>query len=87
MADPQDIPEELIITLRKPVEFGGQVYSELKLREPTAGEYEQVDNVKGATATDILMVSLVSGIPRQVVAKIGMRDVGEAARYLGRFIS
>jgi hypothetical protein len=86
MADQQEIPDELVITLRKPIEFGGETYTELTLREPTAGEYEQVDNVKGPTATDIIMVSLVSGVPKQVIAKVGMRDLNKAAKYLGSFI-
>jgi hypothetical protein len=80
-----DIPDELTITLRKPVELAGITYAELKLREPTAAEWQQWDKLAGVAA-DIKAVSIVSGVPEPVVAKIGARDLTRAARYILRFL-
>lgn len=85
MATEQDIPEELIITLRKPVVLG-ETYTELKLREPTAAEWAQFDKLTGVEA-DIKSVSVVSGVPDRAIGKIGSRDLLLASRYLARFLS
>lgn len=85
MATEADIPEELVITLRKPVTLG-DTYSELRLREPTASEWMQFDKLTGVEA-DIKSVSIVSGVPEPAVRLIGARDLLAASRYLARFLS
>ena len=85
MAADQEIPEELVITLRKPVTLVVE-YTELKLREPTAAEWAQFDKLTGVEA-DIRSVSIVAGVPEKAVAMIGARDLLTASRYLARFLS
>lgn len=86
MAEPADHPDELVLTLRKPVTLGDLSCTQLSLREPTAGEMMQWDKLAG-TEADIVAVSIVSGTPRPLVEKIGARDLNKAARYLGGFLA
>ncbi|WP_395391495.1 phage tail assembly protein [Novosphingobium sp. BL-8A] len=79
------IPDDMVITLRKPVEHGGMTYTELSLKEPTAAQWGEWDGMKGVEA-DLMAVSVVSGIPRQAIAKIGARDLILASRYIARFL-
>jgi len=81
-----ELPEALIIILRKPVEYGGQTYSELHLREPTADEWSRWDAKTGVDA-DIAGVSIVSGVPELAVRKIGTRDLRTASQYIAGFLS
>ena len=84
--DPTKLQDELTIVLRRPIEFAGETYRELKLREPTAGEWSQWDDKKGVEA-DILAVSIVAGIPEPVVRKLGSRDLIKASRFLAGFLA
>lgn len=83
--DSAELPEELTITLRKPVEFGGLTYDKLILREPTAGQMLDWDKLNGHEA-DVKAVSIVSGVPEQAVHKIGSRDFTAAAKFIARFL-
>ena len=84
--DPTKLPETLTVELRTPLEFGGETYRQITLREPTAGEWAQWDDKKGVEA-DILAVSIVAGIPEPVVRKIGSRDLLQASRFLAGFLA
>ena len=84
MDEKQPIPETLSITLRRPVKIGDVEYAVMTLREPTAGEMIQLDKLAGWKA-DVQAISLISGIPRAAVIKIGERDARRASEYLGRF--
>lgn len=82
----QSPPDELVIELRKPVEFTGQVYTEMNLREPTLGEVANAEKAGGGIASDTVLIALVSGIPKPAVEKIGYRDAKKARDYLMGFI-
>lgn len=86
MADEQQLADELVITLRKPVEFAGESHTQLVLREPTGAEMLQWDRLSGVEA-DIKAVAIVSGLPEPVVKQIGARDLIQAGRYLAAFLS
>lgn len=79
------LPDELIIALRNPIVLGPTTYSELKLREPTAGEIEQWDNLSRIHA-DRKAVSVVSGTPEAIIKQVPAREFYRAARYIGRFL-
>lgn len=83
--DMDDVPDELVITLRKPVSDGHETVETITLREPTSGEMEQAMNMGNVMASNIKLVSLISGVKKHLVAKIGYRDMNKAAAYLGRF--
>lgn len=80
-----DIPDELTVTLRKPVTVGDITISELKLREPTVGELEKAT----AKGTDLhqakMLVSIVAGMAPEFIDRIGARDFKLAADYLANF--
>lgn len=83
-------PEELEITLRKPVVLGkgesALTYEKLTLREPTAGELEKATTTATSDiGMSITLISLVAGVPRGVAEKIGQRELKEANEYLAGF--
>ena len=77
-------PDTLTITLKKPVSLGDQVYTELRLREPTGAEMIAVDGKRG-WALDIALIALVSGVPAPAVEKIGGGDLARARKVLDHF--
>lgn len=79
------IPEDMVINLRRPVELGGETYTQIVLREPTADQWSQFDKASGIEG-DILAVALVGGIPPNAVRKIGARDLRAGARYIASFL-
>lgn len=85
MADTEQLPDELTITLRKPIEFAGITYTTLQLREPTAAEWAQFDKLSGVEM-DVKAVATISGVPEAAVKQIGTRDLIHAARFIARFL-
>lgn len=84
------LPDELVIELRKPIEVGSEVYTEIRLREQTAGEVEKAQRAligpnASNTMSDIVLVSLVSGLPKPVVERIPFTEFEKAVRYLMGF--
>ncbi len=88
MADQSQQPDELTITLRKPITVGDQVYDVLELREPTAGEFEKMTKLASTNPTGslILLISLVTGIALPIINRIGVRDMNAAGEFLMGFM-
>ena len=84
MADETEIPDELIVTFRKPIEFGGDSYTQMKLQEPTAAQVQQWDKLSGTDA-DIMALTTVSGLPKPVIERLKLRDLNAGSRYIARF--
>ncbi|EON14820.1 phage tail assembly protein [Pandoraea sp. SD6-2] len=83
-------PDEKTITLRKPVKLGSGesevVYDKINLREPTAGELDKATSVGGSNmGIGIMLIHLVSGLPKTAIEKLCQRDFTEANEYLGGF--
>lgn len=85
-ADVGKLEPELIVTFSKPYLLGDIAYTEMRLREPTAGEMIECDDVSG-WAMDVRLAAIVSGIPEVVVRQLGVRDLLPGTRYLGRFLN
>lgn len=87
-----DLPETLTIELDPPIEHNGGTFSELELREPTAGQVKTAEAMMKAMtpesirAYQIKLVELVSKKPPLVVAQLPIRKLMEAVRYLEGFI-
>lgn len=79
-----DIPDELVITLRKPVTLG-ETFTAMTLREPTGAQMLEIDKYRGVEA-DIMSLVIVSGIPLPAVKMIGARDIRTGAQFLSRFL-
>jgi hypothetical protein len=84
VAEQDQIPDELIITLRRPAKLGEISYDTIRLREPTAGELMALDAETGWTKT-IHKIAKVSGLPQPAIDQICLRDITEASAYLKRF--
>lgn len=70
--------------LRVPVEDGDQAITSLSLREPTMAEYEEIMATPAALRIR-KTVSIISALPMNVVAKIGVGDVVRAEAYCSSF--
>jgi hypothetical protein len=80
--EPEELqaPDELVITLRKPIVFADTRYDEIKLREPTAGEMEKVEAFSGIKTT-MELIRVIAAVPDGVVKKIVITDLRRAADY------
>lgn len=95
MANPTlPIPEELTITLKKPITMSGadgdKVYSEITLREPNVNQLSLfVKRVQKDTAVDAMkfLISVVSNVPTPVLDRVGVQDFFEAMTYMTRWVS
>lgn len=78
--------DELVIPLRKPVTIGDTSYAELRLREPTAGEWAIWDKLEGIDL-EIKAVSVVAAVPETAVRQLPAREFKQAAKYIGAFLA
>lgn len=76
---------EKTITLHKPVRLGDVDYTEIKLREPTAGELEKAASAKNNVGAVIELISAVAKVPRKVAEDLCQRDFREADDFFGQF--
>ena len=80
------IPEEFVLTLRKPLKNGPVEYETITLREPTVAQLAESEQFEGvAAAADA--ISAVGGVPKAVVLQMGARDHRAAVAYLDRFFA
>jgi hypothetical protein len=80
-------PDELTITLRKPVKLADVEYAQINLREPTAGELRKARNLgsDNGIGNAMALIHLVAQVPMAVVEQLSQRDLAEADRFLGGF--
>jgi len=89
-----DLALEMVLVLRKPVTFGKdpknqETYSELKLREPTAGELDkffQKQLKQPGLGAFIYLIAATSGVEEVIVSKIGALDLREAIAFFDPFV-
>lgn len=81
-------PDEKTITLRKPIKLQDRTVTEITLREPTAGEIEQVEKRAardGAQASNILLIQVCADITDGEARRLGARDFHEALMFVQGF--
>ncbi|WP_288935514.1 phage tail assembly protein [uncultured Sphingomonas sp.] len=81
----ENLDEDLILTLTRPIEGPAGPVTELVIREPTAAEIMQWDKLMGAEA-DVKAISVVAGVPMSVVEKLPARIFYRASRRIGAFL-
>jgi len=88
------VPDELEITLSKTITLGSDAeateYSVIRLKEPTVDQLSQfIRKTTSDNAVDAMkfLISVVSGVPLPVLAKIGVRDFYKAQEYMIAFIT
>lgn len=81
--------DEKTITLRRPVILGkgdkAVEYTQLDLREPTAGELEKASKATTQVGVALNLISMIAKVPRTVVEGMCQRDLKEASDFLGSF--
>ncbi|MTK12706.1 MAG: phage tail assembly protein [Clostridiaceae bacterium] len=82
------VVEEMTLELLRPIKLEDRSIEMVNLREPTAYEIEQVSKKAESSAqgSNILLVSLVSGLTVGEVGKMGIRDLNQALKFLQGFI-
>ncbi|BCF96636.1 hypothetical protein PPGU19_012050 [Paraburkholderia sp. PGU19] len=87
-------PDTLTIELSKTITLGGggddTVYTEIVLHEPNLDQlstFIKKAAKEGALEAMKWLVSSVSAVPLNVLAKVGVRDYYKAQNYLTEFIS
>lgn len=81
-----DLPEVKTFTLRKPLNVGGNIKTELTLREPTAGEFERTAKIGGVSG-QIDLISRQTTVPPDLVRGLPVRDFLALSGYLDSFFA
>lgn len=88
----KEIPDELTITLRKPITLGqggdAETFTEMTLREPVVEELLAFNKESAKDAGDALrkLIAKISTLPLAVVNRVGARDFTKASNYLTSFM-
>ena len=91
----KDIPDFLDIELAKPVTLSGAngsdatEYNTIHLQEPNVDQLSKfIKATQKENAIDAMkmLISLISGLPLAVLAKVGSRDFFKAQSYLMNFL-
>ncbi len=81
-----------IISLVKPIadNAGKQTWEQLELNEPTLLQVQQFydeQNKKGALSAMGLLITLLTGVPREVVNKLAFTDYRDCEAFLLGFLN
>ena len=77
---------EITLALSKPLDCGnGDIRDSLDLREPTCGEVVKA-MAKPGIEMIMALVGAQAGIAPNIVAKIGITDIGKAAGFFAPFL-
>lgn len=68
------------------IEWNGQRYTQLTVREPTGAEWSMWAKLSGIDA-QFMALATVSGIPEPAVRQIGVRTITQAGKFLDRFFA
>ena len=82
---PDEVPTEMTLDLRVPIEHGDDTYRALTLREPTAQQLIEWDKADGIAA-DLKIIAAVSAVPEIALHKLTARDLVAAGSYLANFL-
>lgn len=80
-----NVPDEIELTLRKPIKDGDQMITSLTLREPTVREMGQAGSLPNVFDSNAKLVSLVSGVPKLAIQEMGIGDMQKAVDFLAHF--
>jgi hypothetical protein len=84
----QELPEQLTLTLRKPITLGDNTIETLELREPNASEFKKFSKQASSdpAAALVALIANVSGVAPPIIDRIGVRDMNAAGEYLMAFM-
>lgn len=84
-----DVPDELVITFRKPITVGNETIDHIRLEEPEArhiAAFEKMAPKIGNVDATIVMISSIAGVSKAVVDRMKSRDLNQAQEYLSHFL-
>lgn len=73
-------PEEFTIAFKKPIIFADCRYEDVTIREPTAGQMEEVEAFNGVRTT-MELIRMTGAIPRGAIKQMVISDIRKAADY------
>ena len=79
------IPTELTITLRDPITFAKQDYTEFTVREPKGKQLVAASKAQTSMEGVMVLIQLTAGIPAGVVDQIPQTELQEADDFFASF--
>lgn len=84
-----ELPDELELTLHKPVKVGDILYENITITEPIASQIDRFSldvNKFGAVSAQIKLISAVSKTPEAAIRQLAARDYKKAAEFVSAFL-
>ncbi|TJZ78791.1 phage tail assembly protein [Chitiniphilus eburneus] len=82
----QDIQFPLVVTLSKPLRFGEEDITELRLREPCAGDFRVLANPQAVLASSLDLAAELAGLPSSVLDRLNTDDTEAVVRAVNPFL-
>ena len=84
-----EVPDELEIVFRKPIQVGKETYERIVLQEPEArhiAAFEKAAPKIGNVDATVMMISAIAEVPKPVIDRMKSRDLTKAQEYLAHFL-
>lgn len=75
----------MVIALTKPIKFGEETISELKLREPVARDFRELNATK-PFAMILDLAAILSGVPASAIDQLSAADMMVVCDKVGGFL-
>lgn len=75
MTNKNDVDDQVVFPLSKPIEHNGTTYTSLTFNEATAGDLAAGENFKGELTKTLAILAGMADVPLQVINKIRARDL------------
>ncbi|WP_432721292.1 phage tail assembly protein [Jeongeupia wiesaeckerbachi] len=76
----------IVITLSRPVRFGDDDITELKLREPLAGDFRALNEPSDVFASSLNLAAELAGLPASVIDRLGLDDTQAVIKAVNPFL-
>ena len=76
--------DELTLVLSKPIDLAGEIYTELKLTEPTVKQLRAAAKAGGGLEWGVALIVANAVVPMAVVDRMTQRDFERAADFFAQ---
>ncbi|MBM3114994.1 phage tail assembly protein [Jeongeupia naejangsanensis] len=76
----------IVITLNRPVRFGDDDITELKLREPLAGDFRALTEPFDLFTCSFNLAAELAGVPASVIDRLGLDDTQAVIEAVNPFL-
>lgn len=77
--------DDMVIPLTKPIKFGEETISELKLREPVARDFRELNATK-PFGMMLDLAAILSGVPASAIDQLNAADTMTVCNKVGAFL-